>query len=129
MATSGFPRHLTSNHYVSHFCTDRFEQRFDPALRDPTRDEDDAASAIIRRPTLEPGGRVKDMLDAISGAAAWPIAARAQQPGKLLTVGCIVTGMPSSHGKLVVAHNLARYRRQSTWLPFPGGRLAARAGA
>jgi hypothetical protein len=55
----------TSNRHVGHFCTNGFEQRFDPALRDSTRDEDDAAATIIRRPTLEPGGRVKDMLDAV----------------------------------------------------------------
>src|SRR5262245_24901818 len=60
MATSGFARRSTSNRHVSHLCTDRFQQRFDPALRDPTRDEDDAAAAVIRRPTLEPGGCVKD---------------------------------------------------------------------
>src|SRR5262249_2974494 len=28
----------------------RFQQRFDPAPLDPTRDEDDAAAAVIRRP-------------------------------------------------------------------------------
>src|SRR5262245_23091385 len=59
------PCHLTPNRHVSHFCSDRFEQRFDPALRDSTRDEDDAACAIIRRPALEPGGRVKHVLDAV----------------------------------------------------------------
>ena len=64
-ATSGFPGQLRRNRRVSHFRADRFEQRFDPALRDSTRDEDDAAAAIIRRPTLEPGGRVKDVLDAV----------------------------------------------------------------
>src|SRR5258708_3042945 len=63
--TSGFPGQLRRNRRVSHFRADRFEQRFDPALRDSTRDEDDAAAAIIRRPTLEPGGRVKDVLDAV----------------------------------------------------------------
>jgi ABC-type uncharacterized transport system substrate-binding protein len=34
-------------------------------------------------------------------AAAWPLAARAQQPGKLPTVGVLVPGTPSSHGQLL----------------------------
>jgi hypothetical protein len=71
MAT--LPRHLTSNRHLSHFCADRFEQRFDPALWDSTRDKDDAAAAIIRRPTLEPGGGVKDVLDAVDHR--WPVGA------------------------------------------------------
>src|SRR5439155_3346291 len=45
-----------SSRNVGHFYANGFQQRFDPALRDSTRDEDDA---------LEPGGRVKDMLDAV----------------------------------------------------------------
>jgi hypothetical protein len=28
---TGAPRHLMSNRYVSHFCTDSFEKRFDAA--------------------------------------------------------------------------------------------------
>jgi ABC-type uncharacterized transport system substrate-binding protein len=32
-------------------------------------------------------------------AAAWPVAVRAQQPGKLPTVGFLVPGTPSSHGQ------------------------------
>jgi putative ABC transport system substrate-binding protein len=32
------------------------------------------------------------------GAAAWPLAARAQQAGKLPTIGLLVPGTPSSHG-------------------------------
>src|SRR5262249_59597955 len=64
-ATPGFPRQLTCKRHVSYFRADRLEQRFDPALRDATRDEDDAAIAIIRRPALEPGGRVKDVLNAV----------------------------------------------------------------
>ena len=34
-----------------------------------------------------------------SAAAAWPLAARVQQLGKLATIGCLVPGTPSSHGQ------------------------------
>jgi len=36
-------------------------------------------------------------------AAAWPVAVRAQQPGKPPTIGVIAGGTPSSHGQLVAA--------------------------
>jgi putative ABC transport system substrate-binding protein len=36
-------------------------------------------------------------------AAAWPLAARAQQAAKLPTIGCLVAGTPSSHGPLIAA--------------------------
>jgi putative ABC transport system substrate-binding protein len=35
----------------------------------------------------------------LGGAAAWPLAAGAQQSGKLATIGCLVPGTPSSHGQ------------------------------
>ena len=37
--------------------------------------------------------------DACGAAAGWPLAARAQQAGKLATIGCLVPGTPSSHGQ------------------------------
>jgi putative ABC transport system substrate-binding protein len=40
----------------------------------------------------------------LSGAAAtWPLVVRAQQAGKLPTVGVLVAGTPASHGKWVAA--------------------------
>jgi ABC-type uncharacterized transport system substrate-binding protein len=40
----------------------------------------------------------------LGGAAgAWPLAARAQQAGRLPTIGVIVSGSPSSHGRFVAA--------------------------
>jgi hypothetical protein len=34
----------------------------------------------------------------LGGVAAWPLAARGQQAGKLPTIGFLVSGTPSSHG-------------------------------
>ena len=47
--------------------------------------------------------RRRAFLGALAGAAAWPHTARAQQPGKMPTVGFLVGGTPSSHGRLVSA--------------------------
>jgi putative tryptophan/tyrosine transport system substrate-binding protein len=46
--------------------------------------------------------RRREVVAAIGAVAAWPLAARAQQP-KVPTVGFLVAGAPSSHGQLVAA--------------------------
>jgi putative ABC transport system substrate-binding protein len=47
-------------------------------------------------------------------AAAWPLAARAQQPGKLPTIGLLVPGTPSSHGQWFAA--LLQRLRELGWI-------------
>jgi putative ABC transport system substrate-binding protein len=48
--------------------------------------------------------RRRDFIKGIAGSAAvWPLAARAQQAGKLLTIGFLGTTTPSAYGTWVTA--------------------------
>src|SRR5438067_12194182 len=57
----------------------------------------------------------RDLTMLLGGAAAaLPLAAHAQQPGKLPTIGFLVPGTPSSHGQWFAA--LAQRLRELGWI-------------
>ena len=58
--------------------------------------------------------RRREFLGIGIGTVAWPVVARAQQPGKMQTVGFLVGGTPSSHGRLVAA--FAERLRELGWI-------------
>jgi putative ABC transport system substrate-binding protein len=57
----------------------------------------------------------REFITLLGGTAmAWPLAALAQQPTKLPTIGILVAGAPSSHGRLVAA--LVQRLRELGWI-------------
>jgi putative ABC transport system substrate-binding protein len=58
--------------------------------------------------------RRREFLSVLGGVAAQPLAARAQQTGKLPTVGFLVAGTPSSHGRWLAA--FVQRLRELDWI-------------
>jgi hypothetical protein len=57
----------------------------------------------------------REFITLLGGASvAWPLTASSQQPGKLLTIGFLVTGTASSHGPWFAA--LVQRLRELGWI-------------
>jgi putative ABC transport system substrate-binding protein len=56
----------------------------------------------------------REFITLLGGAAAWPLAARAQQPGKLPTIGYLGATTPSTEGQRVAA--LVQRLREFGWI-------------
>src|SRR5262249_6061923 len=61
--------------------------------------------------------RRREFIASLGAAAAWPLAARAQQSGKLATIGCLVPGTPSSHGQWFAV--FVQRLRELGWIEGP----------
>src|SRR6516162_10608048 len=84
--------------------TDRAMEAWYYCMNDP-QSEGQMASCIQRR---------KFLATLLGGAAAWPLAARAQQAGKVPTIGFLGSGTPITAGAWVVA--FAQRLRELGWI-------------
>ena len=57
--------HLAIDRHVGDFFADCLQQNFSPTLRNAPGDENNSAATVFGWPAIEPGGRMKDMLDAM----------------------------------------------------------------
>src|SRR6516162_3654994 len=58
--------------------------------------------------------RRREFITLLGGAAAWPLAARAQQPAMVPTIGFLGSGTPAAHGHWVAA--FAQRLRELGWI-------------